>query len=103
MISKKVAHALLVSAVSLTVSGAASAMDDHAAPPEMEKCYGVAKAGKNDCASKNGTHACGGHAEADSDANEFVLVPKGVCDKLVGGTLADAAPAAEAPAEGEAH
>lgn len=50
----------------------------------MEKCYGVVKAGKNDCGA-NG-HSCAGHAKADSDKNEWVMVPQGLCDKLVGGS-----------------
>lgn len=49
-----------------------------------EKCFGVAKAGGNDCAG-NG-HGCGGMSTADSDSGEFVTVPAGTCDKLVGGS-----------------
>lgn len=53
--------------------------------PEMEKCYGVAKAGKNDCAS-NG-HACAGQAKQDKNASEWLTLPKGTCERLVGGSL----------------
>jgi len=53
--------------------------------PEMEKCYGVVKAGKNDCAGP--THACGGQAKADSSTKEFVNLPKGTCARLTGGSL----------------
>lgn len=53
--------------------------------PEMEKCYGVVKAGKNDCAA-NG-HACAGQAKADRNAGEWLSVPKGTCERLVGGSL----------------
>jgi uncharacterized membrane protein len=49
-----------------------------------EKCYGVAKAGKNDCAA-NG-HACAGQAKADADKKEWVKLPKGTCDRIVGGS-----------------
>jgi len=52
--------------------------------PEMEKCYGVTKAGKNDCAT-NG-HSCAGQAKKDKDAREWLSVPKGTCDRLVGGS-----------------
>lgn len=97
MISRKTVQALLVGAVGMAAGTASAATDEHAAPPEMEKCYGVAKAGKNDCANKAGTHACGAQSAVDSDPGEFVLVPKGVCDKIVGGTLADAAAPAETP------
>jgi uncharacterized membrane protein len=50
-----------------------------------EKCYGVAKAGKNDCAA--GAHSCAGQATKNFDKASFVVVPKGVCEKLAGGSL----------------
>lgn len=50
-----------------------------------EKCYGVAKAGKNDCAA-NG-HACQGHSKADGNAREWIYVPAGTCERIVGGSL----------------
>lgn len=56
----------------------------HAMKEGMEKCYGVVKAGKNDCAA-NG-HSCAAHAAADGDKKEWVMVPTGLCDKLVGGS-----------------
>jgi uncharacterized membrane protein len=49
-----------------------------------EKCYGIAKAGKNDCAA-NG-HACAGQAKADANAKEWISVPAGTCEKIVGGS-----------------
>ncbi len=52
---------------------------------EREKCYGVAKAGKNDCASKDKSHSCAGQAKKDADANEWIYTPAGLCDKLAGG------------------
>ncbi len=51
---------------------------------EKEKCYGVAKAGKNDCATK--TSSCAGTAKQDKQKDAFVVVPKGLCDKLAGGS-----------------
>ncbi len=53
--------------------------------PEVEKCYGVAKAEKNDCAAKDGSHSCAGLAKKDGEPVSWVYVPKGVCEKLVGG------------------
>ena len=52
---------------------------------EMEKCYGVVKAGKNDCAGP--AHACAGQAKTDSGGKEFVTLPKGTCARLAGGSL----------------
>jgi len=52
---------------------------------KMEKCAGVVKAGKNDCAA-NG-HSCAGMAKRDGDAKEWVSVPAGTCAKLVNGKV----------------
>ena len=52
---------------------------------KTEKCYGVAKAGKNDCASE-GNNSCAGHSAKDMDKAAWVLVPAGLCEKLAGGS-----------------
>ncbi|MGR4991987.1 DUF2282 domain-containing protein [Vibrio rotiferianus] len=51
---------------------------------EKEKCYGVSKAGKNDCATKSSS--CAGTAKEDNQIDAFIVVPKGLCDKLAGGS-----------------
>ena len=56
---------------------------------EMEKCYGVAKAGANDCASNKTSHSCAGQASKNNDTNDFVVVPKGTCNKIANGSLTD--------------
>ena len=56
---------------------------------KMEKCFGIAKAGKNDCSSNKSAHACAGQAVRDNDPMDFVAVPKGTCDKIAGGHLMD--------------
>ncbi len=53
----------------------------------FEKCYGVAKAGKNDCASKAEKHGCAAMAKNDSNPNEWIKMPEGLCDKIVGASL----------------
>jgi uncharacterized membrane protein len=78
---------LLVAAIgTLLFTNLATAADmagaDKAAA--TEKCFGVAKAGKNDCAA-NG-HSCAGQAKAAS-AKEWIKLPKGTCERLVGGSL----------------
>ena len=55
------------------------------AKPPQEKCFGIAKAGQNDCASPAGTHSCAGQAKA---ANDWRYVAKGTCAKLGGSTTA---------------
>ena len=49
----------------------------------MEKCYGIAKKGMNDCAAN--AHSCQGTSTKDSDPNEWIFVPKGTCSKIVNG------------------
>jgi uncharacterized membrane protein len=52
---------------------------------ETEQCYGVAKAGQNDC--KAGSHDCKGQSEVDADPDSFVLLPVGTCKKIEGASL----------------
>ena len=53
--------------------------------PEMEKCYGIVKAGKNDCKTSNSS--CAGTSEVDNKPTAFLAVPKGTCEKITGGSL----------------
>ncbi len=85
----KTLNTLLAGAVALTIAGAASnasAADGHGTKDGQEKCYGVVKAGMNDCASADGKHGCAGMASMDASPNEWVSLPSGVCDKLAGGS-----------------
>ncbi len=52
---------------------------------ENEKCAGVVKAGKNDCATSKAS--CAGTAKVDGDKEAWIYVPKGTCEKIVGGTV----------------
>jgi uncharacterized membrane protein len=54
----------------------------NAAETETEKCAGIVKAGQNDCGA-NG-HKCAGMSKKDKDPNEWVALPKGTCNKIVG-------------------
>jgi uncharacterized membrane protein len=65
------------SLVSLSLSGPAGA-------EEMEKCYGVAKAGQNDCANLSATHFCAGQSTVDLAKDEWKYVAKGTCKELKG-------------------
>lgn len=65
----------------------------HAGKEGYEKCQGIAKAGMNDCGA-NG-HSCAGQAEVDGDPNEWVYVPEGTCEKIVGGNVKEAKKEAE--------
>jgi uncharacterized membrane protein len=85
MIKKTPATATAIGAL-LALGAAALATPSLAADnSDQEKCYGVAKAGKNDCAA--GTHACAGQSKLTGDGHDFVAVPKGTCERLNGGSL----------------
>jgi uncharacterized membrane protein len=64
---------------------ALGAVTAHAADDKAtEKCYGIAKAGKNDCASSG--HSCAGQSMMEADGKEWVKLPAGTCDRIVGGS-----------------
>lgn len=52
---------------------------------EMEKCYGVAKSGKNDC--QTASSSCAGTSTQDRQKDAFIALPKGTCSKIAGGSL----------------
>ena len=55
-------------------------------PSDTEKCFGIAKAGQNDCGTAK--HACAASSKADNDPAEWKYVPKGTCEKAGGKTAA---------------
>ena len=70
-------------AVSTILTGpSAQASGDY---PDKEKCYGVVRKGQNDCGTA--VHGCGGKAKADNEPDEWIYVPKGLCEKLAGSSL----------------
>lgn len=77
-------HALIAAALATVC--AASAVNATAAAADTEKCYGVAKAGQNDCGAADGSHSCSGQAKTDNAPAEWKYVPKGTCDKAGGKT-----------------
>ena len=64
-----------------TAGAASHAMEK---PKDKEKCYGIAKAGANDCANLSGTHSCAGQSKADGDAGEWKYVATGTCKDMKG-------------------
>jgi len=82
-------QALIVSAVGSLFAMSQFALNAEPAPTpkyDAEKCYGIAKAGKNDCAA-NG-HACQGQSKAEANGKEWVYVPKGTCEHIANGSTA---------------
>lgn len=70
-----VIRSALIGLLTLGAAGVAQAQAD------KEKCFGVAKAGQNDCANGTGSHSCAGLSKKDNDPGEWKYVAKGSCKK----------------------
>ncbi len=81
--TKTIMNTALAGALALGLASVSSSAI--AGKPGFEKCQGVAKAGMNDCGTSK--HSCAGQAKADGDAEEWVYVPEGTCNKIVGGKV----------------
>ncbi len=77
--SKTLVAAAVAGLFAMTVMTAAAAED------KPEKCYGIVKAAKNDCKTASGS--CAGHVEDDAQADAWIYLPQGTCEKIVGGSL----------------
>lgn len=78
--NKTLLCAALAGVLSATVAMSANAADDAG----KEKCFGIAKAGKNDCKAADGSHSCAGQATKDNGPSEWKNVGKGECLKMGG-------------------
>ncbi len=78
----------LATVFALGLAGQAAAQD------KKEKCYGIAKAGQNDCGNLAGTHSCAGQSKVDNDVGEWKYVAAGTC-KQMGGKSAEEAKMAQ--------
>ena len=84
MNSKTLVNSALASVFALglvAIASQATAAEEKSA----EKCYGIVKAGKNDC--QTNAHACASQASKDGQGDSWIYVPKGSCEKIVGGSL----------------
>jgi len=77
--------ASIVSAAVLALSSSTLFISGEVSAAEMEKCYGVATSGKNDC--QTATSSCAGTSTSDRQADAFIAVPTGTCGKIAGGRL----------------
>ena len=77
----------IAAALASAITPALLSAQTPAKPPSFkaEKCYGIAKAGKNDCAS-TGNNSCGGTSKLNSDPKAWIFVPEGYCERIVGGS-----------------
>lgn len=76
--------ALTVAITSLLALGANTLVVTPAEAAGKEKCYGVSKAGENDCAT--GSSSCAGTVSKDAQDDAFIVLPKGLCTRLAGGS-----------------
>jgi uncharacterized membrane protein len=82
MNTRLILSSALASALGLGLASQAAAQDMGG----KEKCYGIAKAGQNDCANLSGTHSCAGQSKVDNDPGEWKYVAKGTCKDMKGMT-----------------
>lgn len=78
----KASRTLIASAMSAVVAMGALTVSTTAVAAEKEKCFGIAAAGKNDCAAAS--HSCAGQSKVDNDTNDWKYVAKGTCEKMHG-------------------
>jgi uncharacterized membrane protein len=78
----KLMQTAIAGVLALGVAQAACAQDAKSAP--KEKCFGIAKAGQNDCGTAR--HSCAGKATKDNAPDEWKMVPRGTCEKMGGKT-----------------
>ena len=76
--------ALAASVARAVAMASCLALPAAAAEGGKEKCYGVALAGENGCASADGKHSCGGLSTIDFSGQEWMLVEAGTYTKLGG-------------------
>jgi uncharacterized membrane protein len=78
-------QAAIAGLLALGIAGSVSA-GPVAPDASKDKCYGISKAGQNDCAA--GKHSCAGQSKADNDPMDWKYVAKGSCEKVGGKTMA---------------
>jgi len=82
----KPSRVLIASAIASLAAATLVASARAEDPASQEKCYGIAKAGQNDCGTAR--HSCAGKATRDRDPEDWKMVPKGTCEKM-GGKLSE--------------
>ena len=88
MNTRLIASSALASVLAMGLLPGAHAADDKA--KEKEKCFGIAKAGANDCANLSGSHSCAGQSKNGMAADEWNYVAKGSCAQMGGKSMEDA-------------
>ena len=86
MNQRQVVSSALASVFALGLTGQAAAQDMGKDAGSKEKCFGIAKAGQNDCANLSGTHSCAGQTKVDMGPDDWKYVAKGTCKSMKGMT-----------------
>ncbi len=81
----KLIQTAIASIITLTATNALTTSAYAEDAKNLEKCYGIVKAGMNDCATAKSS--CAGSSTKDKQKDAYLLLPKGACDKIVGGSL----------------
>ena len=87
MNQRLIVSSALASVLAMGLIAQVSAADDKMA---KEKCFGIAKAGQNDCANLSGSHSCAGQSKMDMAPDDWKYVAKGTCMQMKGMTEAEA-------------
>jgi uncharacterized membrane protein len=85
MNDSKKAIAGAIAGVLALAAGAVSAQQQNVQCAAVERCFGISKASKNDCATA--TSACAGTSKQDNQKDAWVYTPKGTCEKIAGASL----------------
>ena len=86
MNARLIASSALASVLAMGALTAAHAAEGK----DKEKCYGIAKAGTNDCANLSGSHSCAGQSKNAMAADEWNYVAKGTCAQMGGKSAEEA-------------
>ncbi len=84
MTNKRILVSSALAALASIAATSAIAGPVEAPVGDFEKCYGVVKAGLNDC--QTSTHSCAGTSTADNQGDAWIYVPTGTCTKITGGS-----------------
>lgn len=86
MNKKTLQKTAFLTSVGLALGTVSTTPTDAQAQIKMEKCYGIVKAGKNDCRAADGSHNCASYSKTDASPYEWMSLPEGTCDKIVNAT-----------------
>lgn len=87
---EKILHSAFTHFFALTTLSSVLLTTDALAANKIEKCYGIVKAGFNDC--QTATASCASSSTKDNQSDAFIFLPVGTCNKLVGGHLTPPSP-----------